>query len=301
MKLNLTYLLASLLLLSACDLQQQVEIELPEYESEVVVEGYLQPGLPFTVILTQSVGFFDDLRLTYVKDATVSISYNNRTDTLQPIELPLNTPGLELILDTALVNRFRNFLGESIYLYGQLQPVPTLYDIPFTLNITTADGDELSATTTIPQPVEIAGTPYRFNDDSLALVLTQFQDDPERANFYRRLLEQREPRVSENPDGTTDTTWVTDGEQDFLTDDGISNGQLVTFGTAFQYEVGDTLIHTIYSVTEDYFRFVDTRDAALAASLSPFGQPAVVYTNVEGGQGIFTGQSLTQKVMVIGE
>ncbi len=290
-----------LLGLSSCDLTRDIEIDLPEYEPEVVVESYLEPGLPFTVILTKSIGFFEDLRLVYVKDAVVTISYNGRTDTLAPFEIPINTPGLELLLDTALVNRFAQFLGESIYLYGQLQPVPELYDTPFTLNVLTAEGEELSAVTTIPTPVDILGTPYRYNDDSLALVLTQFQDDPNRANFYRRVLEKREMNIITDENGVSDTIWVGNILQDFTIDDEITNGQLITFGTGFDHRDGDTLIHSVYSVTAEYARFLETRDAAVVASLSPFGQPATVTTNVTGGQGIFTGQSLASVRMVIGE
>lgn len=285
--------------LSACDLTQEIEVELPEYEPEVMVESYLEPGLPFSVVLTQTVGYFDDLKLIYVKEATVSISYGNQTDTLTAIELPLSTPGLELLLDTALLNTIRQFLGETIYLYGSITPVPALYETPFTLNITTKEGKSLSATTIIPKPITFEEPVVRFNDRDKALLLTQFMDDGGQANFYRRVLDKREQEVTEQPDGSTDTAWVTRNYQDFLVDDELGNGQLQVFGTGFDWVEGDTLVQTIYSVTADYYKFVTSRDAAIAASLSPFGQPARLRGNIVGGQGIFTGQSqATQEVVV---
>ncbi len=285
--------------LSACDLTQEIEVELPEYEPEVMVESYLEPGLPFSVVLTQTVGYFDDLKLIYVKEATVSISYGNQTDTLTAIELPLSTPGLELLLDTALLNTIRQFLGETIYLYGSITPVPTLYETPFTLNITTQEGKTLSSTTIIPKPITFEEPVVRFNERDKALLLTQFMDDAGQANFYRRVLDKREQEVTEQPDGSLDSAWVTNNYQDFLVDDELGNGQLQVFGTAFDWVEGDTLIQTIYSVTADYYKFVTSRDAAIAASLSPFGQPAKLRGNIVGGQGIFTGQSqATQEVVV---
>ncbi len=285
--------------LSSCDLTQQIEIELPEVESEVFVEGYLEPGNPVAVVLTQTVGFYDDLRLIYVKDAIVSLSYNNQTDTLISLEIPLSTPGLELLLDTASVNRFRNFLGEEVVLYGTLAPVPALYDTPFTLRVTTQEGEELLATTYIPRPVEFEEPIVRFNDEDRALILTRFQDDPNTRNFFRRVLSVREPEITENEDGTQDTVWVTNVEQDFLADDQLNNGEIQTFGTLYDYQVGDTITHTIISVTEAYSEFATTRDAAIGASLSPFGQPARLKGNIEGGQGIFTGQSRARQMTII--
>lgn len=297
-----TYIFPLLLLglgLSSCDLTQDIEVDLPEYESEIFVESYLQPGLPFSVILTQTVGYFDALQLIYVEDAVVTVTYNNQTDTLQPLELPLNTPGLELLLDTALLNSFQEFLGDAIYLYGSLTPVPELYNSPFQLAVTTTDGTTLAATTIIPDPVEFEEPVIRFNDEGNALVLTRFQDDPNTDDYFRRILEVREERIVENEDGTVDTVWVSDEEQDFIADDQITNGEIQVFGTTFDYAVGDTLIQTIYSVTEAYADFITTRDAAIGASLSPFGQPAQLKGNIEGGQGIFTGQSRAELVTVI--
>lgn len=287
-------------LLSSCDLTQEVTIDLPDYESEVTVESYLQPGLPFSVVLTKSVSFFDELQLIYVEGATVTVSYNNQTDTLTELTIPLNTPGLELLLDTALLRDFQNFLGDGITIYGSLAPVPPLYNTPFTLKVTTEDGEELSATTFIPSPVTFEEPVIRFDDENeRALLLTQFQDDGARANFYRRILEKREQQINENEDGSVDTVWVSDELQDFLVDDELNNGELQTFGTAFDFVRGDTIIQTIFSVTEEYFDFITTRDAALGASLSPFGQPAQLKSNIQGGQGIFTGQSRSELVTII--
>lgn len=299
---NSQYILFVLMgsLLLSCDLTQEVTIDLPDYESEVVVESYLQPGLPFSVVLTQSVSFFDELQLIYVEGATVTVSYNNQRDTLTELTIPLNTPGLELLLDTTLLRGFQSFLGDGITIYGSLSPVPALYETPFTLEVITPDGKELSAKTVIPSPIDFEEPVIRFDDDNeRALLLTQFQDDGNRRNFYRRILSKREEQIEANEDGTTDTTWVSNELQDFLVDDELGNGELQTFGTAFDFVRGDTVVQTIYSVTEAYFDFVTTRDAALGASLSPFGQPAQLTSNIQGGQGIFTGQSRSELITII--
>ena len=289
------------ILLSACNLTQEVDIELPEYEPQIVVEGYLRPGLPYLITMIESTSYFDDVQLSYVKDATVTITHQGKTDTLLPIEIDLSTPGLEGVLDTALLSSLEPIIGQGIYLYGSLQFVPESYDTPFELKITTQDGRNLSATTYIPEPVVQDSFKYRFNEDSLAIVLTQFTDRAGEVNFYRRLLEEREPRISQNPDGSQDTTWVDDAEQDFILDDDLGDGEPFVFGTTFDYRAGDTLFSTIYHITPEYYRFLETRDAAITASFSPFAPPAVVSTNIEGGAGIFTGFSGERWMLVVGE
>ncbi|MEL6651470.1 MAG: DUF4249 domain-containing protein [Bacteroidota bacterium] len=288
-----------MLLLTACDLQQEVELNLPEYESQLVVESYLQPGNPYVLTLFESTPFFGDVQIQYVRDAEVVISHNGINDTLVPLELPLDFAFPPGFVDTTILQQLAPVLGESAYLYTSLNTVPEDYESEFKLSITTQDGRTTSATTFIPPPVEVDSVIVRFNEDTLALVLTQFQDDPDKANFYRRLLEVRVVDTIVSEAGDTLFNYRSRTEQDFFVDDQINNGDVQTFGTLFEYEVGDSIINTIYHVTEDYSRFVETRDAAIIASFSPFAPPTVVYTNIDGGVGIFTGFTFTQKLTVI--
>ena len=287
--------------LMACNLTQEVDLDLPEYEPQVVVECYLQPGQPYLLTLVESTGYFEDAALNYVRDAVVTITHEGETDTLAPLEFNLSNPLLGQVIDTAQLGILRPIIGEGLYFYASFRTVPRTYNTDFKLEITLPDGRQLRSVTQILPPVPIDTVEWRFNDDSLAFVLTKFQDDPNQANYYRRVLQQREPRLVDDGAGGQDTVWVTDVEQDFTLDDEISNGEQVTFGTAFEYRLGDTLINTLYHVTSDYYRFVTTRDAAITASFSPFGQPAIVYSNIEGGMGIFTGLTFDARLTIIGQ
>ena len=68
------------LFFTACNLTKEVDIQLPEYTVQPVVECYLEPGKPFRLLLTRSYGFFDPLGLdssfiskTLISDAVVTI------------------------------------------------------------------------------------------------------------------------------------------------------------------------------------------------------------------------------------
>ena len=49
-------------LLMGCNLEQEIELDLPEYDSRPVVECYLEAGKPFSLLLSQSSPYFDPFR-----------------------------------------------------------------------------------------------------------------------------------------------------------------------------------------------------------------------------------------------
>ena len=55
------YISISLITLAmfSCDLEKEVEIDLPDYEGRLVVECYLEPGEPMTLLLTKSSPYFE--------------------------------------------------------------------------------------------------------------------------------------------------------------------------------------------------------------------------------------------------
>lgn len=272
-----TYLFFSL---TACgDLNRPIDIDLPAFESEVVVECYLQPGQPYLLSLTESVSYFEAARLIYVKDATVEIIHGNEKIALVPVSVPLPEGVAQLEI-------LRPLIGDSIFFYTSLAIVPAEYNSEFFLDITTAEGEKIRSMTYIPAPVPIDTIEWKFDeDDSLAFTLTRFQDDPGISNFYRRTLHFQS--LDNNPD------------QDFSVDDRIFNGEKAVFGSGYDYEREDTLIFSLYHITEDYYDFLETKEAAITANLSPFAQPAVVKSNIQGGIGIFTGFSLYREEVVI--
>lgn len=272
------------LVLSGCNLEREIDLDLPPYTSEPVVECYLQPGQPIVLTVIRSVGFLDELQVIYEKGATVVISHGTWTDTLTPIsvalpeDVPGQGPGLSIL---------RPIIGDSLYFYLSPRTITETYDVPYKLTITTRSGEVLTSETVIRPPVPIKAIEYRPSqqNDSLYFTLTKFDDNPNEANFYRRVFQKG--NVNDNPD------------QDFTVEDAVVNGQEVAFGTGFDYRVGDTLIATLYHITEDYYRFSQSVDAAFQANASPFAQPARIRSNIKGGMGIFTGFAFDRKQVII--
>ena len=270
MKINILKLAFPITVLAffACNLSKEVEIELPEYESQPVVECYLEPGKPFRLLLTKSYAFFDVIGLdssffekTLLQDAQVTISYNGQTDTLY------NT----FSLDASPLKIF-NYTGLNI--------VPATPGVVYVLNITLPDNrGAITGTTPMLPLVPIDSNVVEFNAeaDTVARVLTYVTDNPNEANFYRRMLNYYS--LDSVP------------EQDFPTPDRFLTTPLLAFGTGYELGEGDTVYNTVCHITEDYYNYFESIQLAINGNLNPFAQPSPIKSNVSGSAnplGIFT-------------
>ncbi len=285
--MNFRYILFSifsLLIFNACgNLEREIEVELPEYDSQIVVECYLEPGAPFRMLLTRSAGYFDpvnvDEPLSYLnsileQEATVRIKHNSKV--------------YELANENILTPNFFNSETNKISNYYLEELVPVNYDQPFELEIITKDGEEIRATTRLFKPIPIDSIVYEFGTNDSARVLTYFNDDPDELNFYRRMLHRNS--LDSFP------------EQDFITDDQFIDNSQVVFGTGYEYAVGDTIINTLFTIEEAYYDFLVSVSNSIDANGNPFAQPGMIVSNIEGNGnaiGIFTGLSFYQEKTII--
>ena len=252
---------------------------MPEYERRPVVEAYLEPGKPYRALITRSDEYFaafpglEDFPGGLLLDsAVVTISHRGEAVRLHN----------ELIFDPAAGNIY-NYVAEEL--------VPEHTGESFELSIEYPDGTFSSAETELLPSVPIDSVVVEFPDneqDSLARVLTYFTDDPSTVNFYRRMLHFSS--LDSLP------------EQDFVADDQIVEDSIIVFGTGFDYAEGDTIINTLYHISEDYATFLQSLEAAVNSNGNPFGQPSPIISNLEGSAnalGIFTGLVYDRKRTII--
>jgi hypothetical protein len=266
------------LVLSACNLEQEVELDLPDYEGQVVVEAYLEPGKPFRALITESAPYFESfptetgqfLENILLEGATVSISYNDET----------------VLLNNGL---FFDFETGKLYNYQANQVVPADYQSVFELDILTEAGTTITGVTRILPPVGLDSVAVQFNDtDTLARVVTYFSDEPAEANFYRAMLHLN------SLDSLPYQSFI-------LNDEFVENGT-VAFGTFFDFNLGDTIINTLFHIDEAYYRWLQSVALASASNGNPFGQPGTLQSNLEGSEealGIFTGLSYVRDTVIV--
>lgn len=267
-----------LFVLAACNLDQPIDLQLPEYESRLVVECYLEKGRPFGVLLTRSSGYFDPFGQTgnqllsglLESDATVRIKQDTKVFRLEN----------KLTLDRH-TGKFFNYTLDL--------PVPENYDDPFELEIVTKEGDLITASAYLLPvvPIDSVVVEFKPEGEELARVLTYFTDIPGQTNFYRRMIHQ----------SSLDSLPM----QDFTTSDRVVE-DVVVFGTGYDFEEGVSVVNTIFHISEDYYNFLESVQGAIQANGNPFAQPSPIISNIESdinAFGIFTTVSYDRMVTVI--
>jgi hypothetical protein len=266
---RLLYLLP-MLLLAGCELEKTIDVPLPEFDPQLFLECYLQPGKPYALSLRTTSDYFASPIPPDVPDATVVITHNGISDTLTYI------PGLFFQLDTA-TRKFNNYRSEK----GMNGTPGDIYSI----YVKDQKGRSITGTSTFQIPVQIDTLEFTANDKDEYSISAYFQDPPGRPNYYRFMSSKK--RV-EN-----------DSERDFFTSDQIRNGEYIAYSTGYRYFQGDTVIVSLYSLDPAYYRFLSTSNDAEDANGNPFAQPAVIESTVQGGYGAFTILSFDRDTIII--
>jgi hypothetical protein len=256
---------------SSCDLEKDVDLNLPTYESKLVVECYLEVGKPFVAIISESVDFFAASGLPTISGATVTITHQGQTYDL--------SEGI-----------FTDPTGSKLYNYGSVSVCPANYKEDFSIFVSDGNGRMATATTQILEPILIdtLETVWMPADTTMALVFTRFQDPPNEENFYRRMF-QSGGILGEG-----------ENRQDFTTTDNFATtDNEIVYGTGFDFIKGDTVISTLFHIDKAYYDFQESVQDAINSNGNPFGQPSVIKSNIEGGIGTFTGISYDRKTLII--
>ena len=279
-KFNYIYLFAVLAVLVSCDLNQEIEIELPEYTPQITVECYVQNGKPFNLLLTKSVGYFDPLVLDpqeyleqiLVNDAQVSVVVENET--------------------YELVNgAFLDPTSFTLNNYASSELVNFDPGTDLALEVKLADGTVLSANTSIVEPLEIDSISIEFNEvqtDMARCLIFGDDNDPE-VNYVRRMLH----------DGSLDSLVI-----DFVATDEFTEGDRFVFGSDYSFERGDTVINTLIHINKEYYDFYQSVQGAAFVNGNPFGQPGQLISNIKGEGnpiGIFTSISVDTTFTIVPE
>lgn len=251
-----------------CEMDKSVEVELPEHKSQLVVEGYLEPGKPYQIAVQESASYFDAPTPPLVPDAQVFIIYKGRR-----IELAYK-PKVD-------------FSTGFLYTHSSPEIMTGKPGDTYALEVTDGQGRKVTGFTTIMPPVPIDTIEWRYNDKEEALLLTSFQDDININNYYRYMTH----RDSINHDS----------DREFVSADNLTNGKRVTFGSNYRYERGDNLIVTLFNLEKQHFDFLSSSDNAKDANGNPFAQPSRIRSSVQGGIGIFTNLAYDRKTVVIND
>lgn len=308
---NGALLIAIAAILTSCS--KEIEVELPETEPRIVVEGTIEPGQPPIILLSKTQNYFEPTSIAalaeiYVNGATINVTDGVNSVTLSEICASDIPPALLPVVAelTGLDPNILAALDICIYTDTLLTTSPILGVAGNTYRLTVdVDGKTLTSSTTIPNPVALDSTWFRLedpvNNDSLGFAWAFLTDPDTLGNNYRWTAR----RINRYADGTVkDPTFVAPLGSVF--NDQFFNGIGFEF-FAFRgvapfsdkeddeneerdnFKTGDTVVVRFISMNFDEFEFYRTFETNYASAGDLFTTPTNIKSNIEGGLGIWAG------------
>jgi len=180
-----------LLLVTVCLLalgcQREIELDLPDYQSKLVVEGTIENGCPATVMLSRSIPYFSEINLSTLMN--------------------------EVLIDGTKARVYVTAeTGETEELRWQLSPDAPYYvafmgskvigkeDTHYTLTIE-YDGKTYSAVTYIPKTFDLDSIGFdramEFMDDTMASIRVAMTDPADEENYYAFFCKVKSPKLND--------------------------------------------------------------------------------------------------------
>ena len=270
-----------LLALAGCGkLQNNIDVPLPAYSAELVVECYLETGKVPSLAVTTSVPYLGAVLPQVPTGVTVTLTLANGT----PVPLYFN-PNYRALTDTT---------GEKFHSHIGRDPLTLRAGDVLKLDVADTKGRHVTGTTTVLAPIAIDSVEYKFNNltgaNRKAYFLTNFRDPASLDDCYRLLLHKGNPAKG---------ALLKSPEVDMSVEDRLLNGKPFVLGTSYRFYPRDTVTATLYHTDRAYYRFRQSVRDARQANGNPFAQPSAIFSNVQGGVGIFTVLSGTQATKIV--
>lgn len=276
----ITVLVITSSIITSCE-TDATNIRLPEYEPKLVIAGFLSPSDTATYIRVMQNG------MLYYDNAHVSLGRES---------VFISNGESEVQVDTVT---FKKTIG-SIYKLDYTR-MKIEYGKTYSLKITTDKGYKAEASCTVPEKRSFnldidTITVYEKNWPKLA-VRAAFKDIPGESDYYKISIyagvRRKEP----------DTGWSIRPvriDEPLFTDYKMDGKELVTItldGINWQMTYDSVyIVARLYHLDESYYRYHKSLDDYEGGDV-PFIEPTMVYTNVQGGLGVFTAYAVDSAVL----
>lgn len=273
-----------ILLMTSCE--QNIDINLPSSEEQLVVEGYIETGLPPYLLLTKTSDYYstfylDSLNALFVHDAVVKVSDGDKTITLS-----------EFTIDTAgtLISAYVGFgmVGEA----GK----------SYTLMVE-AGGKTLTAVTSIPEPLPLDSIWYETgadaSNDTLVKLICRYSDPPQLGQYIRYFTSVNSGGYFPGYNSVFEDGFINGTTFDFPLDRGVNRNDTSSYDNYGLFRKGDTITVKWSAIDEAHYNFWRTVEFELGGQGSPFASPVIIQSNISGGQGIWGGYSPSFKTLIV--
>lgn len=264
-----------IILFNSCE--KNIELNLPQPEEKIVVEGWIDEGDYPVVMLTKNSPFFSVVDSTQlvnliVKNATVIVNDGLIYDTLSQI------------FD---INYFPPILYKGSKIKGQVNK---------TYFLTVIVGDKtLTSKTTIPPPVPLDSLWFKVEpqQDGLGYIWGKFTDPPESGNYYRLFTKRfgKDKRFIPILGSMYDDKFFNGQSFQFSMMRGVVSITDQTVDPEFGFfKVGDTVVVKACAIDKAHYDFWRTAEGEMFMGGNPFATHTQIMTNIEGsGLGVWGG------------
>lgn len=286
--------------LASCE--KDIDIDIPEEEPQIVVEGSIEIDQPPVVLVSKTRGLFeptspDDLAGAYISNANVFVNGEALTPLCTneiPDEfIPLLSDLLSIPPDDL------DDLDICAYVGLEMEGAPeTTYELRVEV-----EEKILSSVTHIPNPVVPDSSWFRLwaNSPRYGFVFTRITDPDTLNNAYRVFTRRIGPNDNDNPnDEVFYAPFGSAFTDEFFNGDpleiGFQRGQPANSSRPVDngdesgfFEIGDRFVFKFCSTDQATYQFFRTFEQQLGTNGSPFAAPNNVISNIEGGLGIWAG------------
>jgi len=274
--------------------QKEIEVDIPDYQDKIVIEGSIENGQPAMVIVSNSVPYFSTIDLdmllneVFIKDAVVTVTSSTGETEQLTFAYTEESPIYFAYMG-------QNIIGEP----GKSYALRVEYG-----------GKVYTSQTSIVQPVALDSVWLAFIDENDTMPTSRIllSDNAETQDYYQF-------RIKIHGKDLTDRLWVTSMPVAF--DDATFNGKTVNYeilranpSTLFMptttdeeesdfyritYRPGDTIYIKTSMLDYPAYRFWSTISNELSFGQNPFMSPAPIISNISGdnAMGVWCGYAST--------
>lgn len=306
MRKILYYILFSSLIVS-CDMETVVDLDIPEHEPVLVLNGLLNTDTLSRVVISHSVGAFANSAPSFVHDATVSLFKDNVF--VGFLEIDSSDVVYVYYMDS-------DYNVDSIPMYYYTNNHIPEKGVTYRIEVEHIDYPSISAETYVPNDIMLYDIEVDTSNEEKINVSFSFDDDPNQQNYY--MLELFANCLKVGDDGSLNEEsfdcdalllsndpsfpyqipfdgYTFRGNNVVFTD-ALFNGQQKTIDldveakwvSEFEQVYFDTIIVTFSTFSDDtYSYFNSLGEHRTKGKLGLFGGEVIpVYSNVQNGLGV---------------
>jgi len=265
----------------ACE--KELELDLPETPSRMVIEGWIENGQPAQVILSHSAPYFariDSNSLMQFAETHAKVTLYSASDN----EILTLKPNQDYF--PPYVYKSTDIRGES----GGTYSIEIIYETDNRIM------DTITASTSIQEPVELDSVWFQADPgmQTKGRLWIRLSDDVSKTNYYRLLYKRKgkDAKYTATNVSTFSDVMINGktAEMGFLR--GFSS--LIAVEEENYFETGDTVSVKFCSIDEVQFNFWNVYQSRVIASANPLAtNNNQLRSNIEGGLGIWSGYGAT--------